>query len=74
MGRKRGYTARVPSTDMNAHLQSYQAQPLPEYSNAHRHVYFSASMNKYITVRKPKNSGVNVEFEFTAACPCTYED
>ncbi len=61
----------VPFSDMKAHLAGYQAQPLPEYSNNKRHVYFSRSMQQYITVRSMNGMA---EFEFTADCPCTYDD
>jgi hypothetical protein len=69
-----GYKYRVPAETMAAHLRSYQAQALPEYNNGHRHVYFSAPMKYYITVRKPRGSGSSVEFEFTADCPCSHDD
>jgi len=61
----------VSFSDMNAHLRGYQAQPLPEYSNKKRHVYFSKPMSQYITVR---SKGGKAEFEFTSDCPCTYDD
>lgn len=62
---------RVPISDLNTHLSGYQVQGLPEYSNNKRHVYFVPHLNKYITVRK---RGEMAELEFTAECPCSYED
>ena len=64
-------TFTVPVSDMHAHLQAYQAEPLREYSNGKRHVYYLRHSNKYLTVRKKGNK---VEFEFTDDCPCTYDD
>jgi len=63
--------ARVPISDLNAHLQAYQAQPLREYSNAKRHVYFVSHLNQYIIVRRVGNQA---ELEFTPDCPCSYDD
>jgi hypothetical protein len=56
--------------DYHAHIQGYQGEPLPEYSNAKRHVYFSRPLQKYITARR---KGAKMELEFTADCPCTYD-
>jgi len=57
----------VPISDMYMHLQGYQAQAQPEYSNSRRHVYFSAPLQKWIVVRRRGNKA---EFEFTDDCPC----
>ncbi len=62
---------RVPMADVPAHLQGYRAQPLREYSNNKRHVYFVPHLKQYITVRK---KGELAELEFTVDCPCTYDD
>jgi hypothetical protein len=64
-------TKDVPIQDVHAHLKSYGAQGLPEYSNSKRHVYFAAPVKKYITVRR---RGDMAELEFTTDCPCTYDD
>jgi hypothetical protein len=69
-----GYTVRVPIADFHAHLRSYRAEALSEFNNEHRHVYYSAPMKQYITVRRPKGSGDTVEFEFTKDCPCSHDD
>lgn len=60
----------VPLGDYYSHLRGYQAEPLPEYSNKGRHVYFSRPLQQYITARR---KGAKMEFEFTADCPCTYD-
>jgi hypothetical protein len=62
----------VPARDVNAHLRAYRAQPLREYSNDRRHVYYVPSTKIYITVRGV--GGGNVELEFTSECPCGYDD
>lgn len=62
----------VPISDLNAHLRAYRAEPLPEYSNNKRHVYYIRHANKYITVRKRKSG--EAELEFTTDCPCSYDD
>jgi hypothetical protein len=61
----------VPFNDLQYHLRAYRAQPLAEYSNAQRHVYFSPPMKIYITVRSKKGKA---ELEFTEDCPCSYDD
>jgi hypothetical protein len=62
---------RVPFSDLQTHLRGYRAQALPEYSNGKRHVYFVPSAKTYITVR---SVGGQAELEFTADCPCSYDD
>jgi hypothetical protein len=52
---------------MYMHLQGYQAQAQPEYSNSRRHVYFSSPLQKWIIVRRRGNKA---EFEFSDDCPC----
>jgi hypothetical protein len=64
-------SVKVPFPDLQAHLRGYRAQPLAEYSNAKRHVYFVPHLKKYITVR---SKGGQAELEFTDDCPCTYDD
>lgn len=64
-------TKDVPFADAHAHLKSYGAQSLPEYSNRRRHVYYAAPVKMYITVRR---RGDMAELEFTKDCPCTYDD
>lgn len=61
----------VPFSDLQAHLRAYGAQPLREYSNGRRHVYYMPSVKQYITVR---SKGGEAELEFTADCPCSYDD
>lgn len=61
----------VPFNDLQYHLRAYRAQPLSEYSNQKRHVYFSPPMKVYITVR---NKNGKAELEFTEDCPCSYDD
>lgn len=58
---------QVPVNDYYEHMRGYQAEPLGEYSNAQRHVYFSRPMGKYITARR---RGAKMELEFTEDCPC----
>jgi hypothetical protein len=60
----------VPVRDLNAHLQGYGARIDRELSNGRRHVYFAPAMQKWIIVRR---KGSNVELEFTADCPCSYD-
>lgn len=67
-----GRTISVPTQDMHLHLRGYQAQGLPEYSNSKRHVYWARAMGQYITVRT--DGPGKLEFDFTADCPCTYDD
>lgn len=62
---------RVPMNDYHAHLQGYQAEPVREYSNGKRHVYYSRPMGKYIIARRRGNQ---IELEFTAECPCGSDD
>lgn len=64
MGRK----SKVSASDYQAVLRGYQAQPLSEYSNDKRHVYYSAPLQNYITVRRTRSG--SMELEFTADCPC----
>lgn len=64
-------SVQVPFSDLRAHLRGYRAQPLPEYSNEKRHVYFSPPMKVYITVRSKDGKA---ELEFTDDCPCSYDD
>lgn len=61
----------IPVADLQAHLRGYRAQPLPEYSNNKRHVYFMPHLKTYITVRRVGNQ---YELEFTQECPCSYDD
>lgn len=63
--------AAVPMAQMNEYLRGYRAEYLREYSNAHRHVFYSRPLRKYITVRK---RGGKAMFEFTDDCPCGYDD
>lgn len=62
---------RIPFSDVRRHLQGYRARPMAEYSNQKRHVYFSAPMKLYITIRSVEG---NAELEFTEDCPCSYDD
>lgn len=64
-------TVEVPIEDLQKHLQNYRAEPLPEYSNNKRHVYFLRHTGQYITVRRV---GKKAELEFTTDCPCSYDD
>lgn len=62
----------VPMKDVNAHLRAYRAQPLREYSNERRHVFYVPSTKVYITVRALGRG--KAEMEFTRECPCGYDD
>lgn len=65
--------SEVPLSEYQAVLRGYGARALPEYSNHRRHVYYSAALQNYIIVRRPKGSD-SAELEFTPECPCGTDD
>lgn len=62
----------IPRQDVNRHLQAYRARAMPEYSDERKHVYFIPSTRMYLTLRAVGRG--QVEMEFTAECPCGYDD
>lgn len=64
-------TALVPIGEMNTYLRRYRAALDRENSNAHRHVFWSRPLQKWIIVRR---RGDQAEFEFSDECPCDSDD
>jgi hypothetical protein len=62
---------QMPFEDVPYHLRGYQARLMREVSNAKRHVYFSAPLKMYITVR---SVGGKAELDFTHDCPCSQDE